>query len=232
MVFGLIVCAGRQSRFKSATPKALMSVGGETILAKNKLAMAPYCDTVFTACSAENESFFPDEGKLIVTSGKGSGDSVLGALELIGVCEGDACFVLWGDALQEPAIYATMRKAFRGRAIVPCVAERKPYVQIVQGGGYRVRAVFSKYGEPVTEGWHDLGVFLFDAPSLLAHLRQFRARYMDGNGRYGMPRHGNEFEFLDVFNETGLEAEILPFPNGKDRSFNTVEEFERKFKES
>ena len=70
MVFGLIVCAGRQSRFKSATPKALMSVGGETILAKNKLPMAPYCDTVFTACSAENESFFPDEGKLIVTSGK------------------------------------------------------------------------------------------------------------------------------------------------------------------
>ncbi len=225
MTFGLILCAGKQSRFQSETPKALMPVGGETLLAKNLAAMAPYCDRSFVVCSFENEHCFTDCEKIVLHSGKGSGDAVWQALERIAPAAGDRCFVLWGDSLQPPQIFGMLAQRFAGRAVIPCVREEKPYV-LVTKNGKGARIFFSKFGEPIGAGLHDQSIFLCEAHVLLQKLRAFRAGILDAEGNY-RHKHGNEMEFLDVFNDTDIEADILEIQPLGGFSFNTMEEFAR-----
>lgn len=226
MIYGLIICAGKQSRFKSETPKALMDIDGKTLLQRNIEAMKPFCDMIYVVCSIENQHFFNVENKIVINSGKGSGDAVWQALEKLDVKKGDSCFVLWGDSLQNSSIYRFLKNNYEGKAIIPCTYEEKPYVQIIQSGEDKITVKFSKFNEPITKGYHDLSVFYCNAFELQEKLREFRNRILDQNGNY-QHKHNNEMEFLDVFNETNIKANLKEVKSYKDFSFNTVEQFKQ-----
>lgn len=226
MVYGLIISAGRQSRFKSAVPKCLSIIDGKTLLDRNIDAMRPYCDKIYTVCSVENQNYFDKYDKIVIESGKGSGDAVWQAIERIGCYEDDLCFIMWGDALHTEDIFAKLQSNYRGRALIPCKWEKLPYVKVSQDKSHTLKVYFSKFHEDTREGFHDLSLFYCPMCALLNKLRQFRNKILRPDGTY-RHKHGDEMEFMDLFNETDVEAEILECNDYEDFSFNTVEELQK-----
>lgn len=223
MIYGFIICAGKQSRFKTDTPKALVDINGETLLDRNIRAMSSHCDKVFVVCSIDNEHYFKCDNKIAINSGKGSGDAVWQAMERVDIHDGDTCFIMWGDSMPETSIYPYLIKAYTGISIIPTVYEEKPYVQIIPVEDNRAEIRFSKFGEEITPGYHDLSVFYCNAYELLLALRQFQSQITNKTGTY-THKHGNEMEFLDVFNDTDMRVSVKVLKNYKDFSFNTIEE--------
>lgn len=227
MKFGIILSAGNQTRFKSATPKALVNVNGKILLEENILWMSKYCDHIFTICSSQNEHFFEKYNHIAISSGKGSGDAVLKALleikQKYGFSSNDTCFILWGDCLIEDLIYKKVVENYKKVGIVPCVFEEKPYVQIFQKQDNKIDVLFSKFGENASSGFHDLSIFYFNCEEILKYLLDFQNKIIGRDGNY-VHKHGNEMEFLDVFNETDIKAQILEIKNYQDMSFNTIEQ--------
>lgn len=107
---------------------------------------------------------------------------------------------------------------------MPCVREEQPYVQILPHDG-KVSARFSKFQEPITAGFHDLSIFYCNAIELYDKLTEFHDKIFDGE-KY-VHKHNNEMEFLDVFNETDIPAQVVEIANYKSFDFNTVEQFEQ-----
>lgn len=225
MVYGIIVSAGRQSRFKSDVPKALAVINGKTLLERNIESMSVVCDKVYVVCSYENESYFGVDDKIVINSGKGSGDAVWQALETLKCKRGDTCFIMWGDTLHGSEIFSQLQRVYNDVTLIPCVYDPKPYVQIMQNGADSVKVAFSKFGEEINEGYHDLSLFYGPAPVLLNYLREFRQSILQADGMYKHV-HGNEMEFLDVFNETDIKAKIVDCNGYKDFSFNTKEQLQ------
>lgn len=224
MMYGFIICAGRQSRFKSDIPKVLMKIDGKTLLERNIEAMRSCCDKVFTVCSVENQHWFAEENKIVIHSGKGSGDAVWQALERVECGENDVCLIMWGDTLHTGDIFRRLQENYHGTTLIPCIKEAAPYVQIIPDAPHTVKVRFSKFQEPTGEGYHDLSLFCCPASTLLIKLREFRNGILQADGFY-RHKHGNEMEFLDVFNETNIQAEILDCEGYEDFSFNTMEQF-------
>lgn len=224
MIYGLIICAGKQSRFKSDIPKALVEFNGKSLLDVNISNMSPFCDEIHVVCSYENEHFFTCKNKIVISSGKGSGDAVWQALEHLNVKDGDSCYIMWGDSLQKAALFEQLKLKYNGETIIPCRFEENPYVQVIQKEENKLEIRFSKFKETITAGYHDLSLFYCNALELLSKLREFRSKILDDNGNY-VHKHGNEMEFLDVFNETDLPATILDVKNYDDFAFNTIEQF-------
>lgn len=226
MVYGLIMCAGKQSRYSSSTPKALAEINGIPILDINIANMSEYADKVYVVCSYDNKNYFNKYRDIItIDSGKGSGDAVMKALQSLPLEEDDSCFVQWGDSIQlDTDIFSRLVAKYDGTTLIPCVCEEKPYVQIVQTGSH-IRAIFSKYGEETSSGYHDLSLFYCNAKDILYYLEEwYYNNYSDGHYSH---KHNNEFEFLDVFNDTDIKASVLNIKYFNDLSFNTVEQFEK-----
>lgn len=229
MRFGIILSAGNQSRFKSPLPKALVKINGKVLLEENIQRMSKYCDEVFVICSFQNEQFFKKYNHIAINSGKGSGDAVLKALIEINkkhkFSKDDTCFIIWGDCLIEDQIYKQVLDNYNNTGLIPCVFEENPYVQLKETKNNKVIASFSKFNEAITAGFHDLSLFYFNCQNLLNYLLIFQKKIINKEDNY-IHKHGNEMEFLDVFNETEIEAKILEIKDYKDFSFNTVEELE------
>lgn len=227
MTYGLIMSAGKQSRFERDLPKALVEYNGTTLLDANIKNMLKYCDEVFVICSTENKHWFSGYDRIVIDSGKGCGDAVMQALEILYdrniLWLDDTVFIQWGDCLHDPHVYEIVKDSYTSCCVIPCVFEESPYVQIVPKDGDKVEVKFSKYGEPITKGLHDLSLFYGNGYDLLVHLKKF-ARMIEVDGSYVHP-HGNEMVFLDVFNETDLKAFPLVINGYKSFSFNTLEEF-------
>ncbi len=229
MIVGLIISAGNQSRFKSEIPKSLMPVGDRPLLQINIDRMSKFCDKVMVVCSFANEHFFTDEilgdaQKIVIESGKGSGDAVWKALNQIAVSSEDTCYIQWGDCLQDDVVYSRIKDNYSGEMVIPCTKEKSPYVQIIPVENDCVRVHFSKFNEPITEGYHDLSVFYGNAMLLKNKLSEFSRKITDENGNY-VHKHKNEMEFLDVFNETNIKAKVVEITNYNDFSFNTLEQY-------
>ena len=223
MIYGLILAAGNQSRFSSDIPKALMPINADTnLLDLNIRAMSPHVDDMFVVCSHNNEKYFASYKSIVINSGRGCGDAVLVALDNLPLREEDTVFIQWGDSYQPPSIYEKIKSFYKGTVVIPCQIEDSPYVQIIPVEN-NVRVIFSKYGEQVTRGFHDLSIFYGNALAIREHLRQFKDK-IEVNGVYHH-KHNNELQFLDVFNETSLSSSVLPINDYKGISFNTTEEF-------
>lgn len=231
MVYGFIVCAGNQSRFKSDTPKALVDIKGKTLLNRNIAAMSPYCDRIFVVCSILNESkfiektFLPGE-KMVIESGKGSGDAVWQALENLNIKEGDTCYVQWGDSMQRGNIYQLLKDSYKGKTLIPCTLEENPDYEVFPDGAGGVRVNFSEFNEPVNKpGYQGFSLYYCDAYTLKFCLREFHNAIMTEDEEYNH-KHDNEMVFLDVFNETKLPAEVLEVRGYKEFYFKTLEQLE------
>lgn len=227
MVHGLIISAGKQSRFESDIPKALMSYGNYTLLDINIANMKQTCDEVFVVVSKENQQWFEGYPKLVIESGNGCGDAVMRALLQLELDDDDTVFIQWGDCFHTANIYQKLRNSYVDTWLIPCVKEEKPYVQIEPITSDQVTVKFSKYGEPITEGYHDLSLFYGNAKEMLYHLQLFANSHLSMNAEtLYQHKHGNELQFLDVFNETFLRASIVELTNYEDNSFNTLAQFQ------
>lgn len=224
MTYGFIIAAGNQNRFEDSIPKALQKINETPLLDINIKNMSKECDKIYVVCSFNNYRYFKKYNNLIVIdSGKGSGDAVLKALERVRFSSLDTCFVQWGDSVQNPLIYKYLKDNYNGTFLVPCKYVENPYVQIVKY--YDTLSVyFSKYNEKTSSGWHDLSIFYGNSIELLYYLFRFQKYFKVPDAGY-ISKHGSEFEFLDVFNQEDMPANILDCSNFKSYSFNTKEEF-------
>ena len=231
MIYGLIICAGKQTRYACSVPKSLAMLDDTTtILDINIKNMSKYSDVVYIVCSNENSKYFSNYNNLIVIeSGYGSGDAILKVFNKLDIKDGDTCFIQWGDSLQkDTSVFNKLLNNYNGISLIPCTFEDKPYVQVIQIDN-KVKVLFSKFNEQVSSGYHDLSIFYCNANDLLKYLNEWRDNnFIDGHYCH---KHSNEFEFLDVFNDTDIRATVLNIENYNDFSFNTVEQF-NKLKES
>ena len=219
MIYGLIIAAGNQTRFDCETPKALMEYKGKTLLDINFENLEKVCDSVLVVTSFQNEFQFTGYPRLCINSGKGCGHAVMEALKLLPLKKADTVFVQWGDSINTTTLYDAMIRNFYGPCVIPCVYEDKPYVQIIQTGTDKVKVLFSKYGEQTYPGWHDCSTFYGNAKVMLKYLKKFSKFAFD------LDKHGNEMQFLDLFNETDFSGRILELYSYKTFSFNTMDEY-------
>ena len=227
---GLIIAAGEQTRFNDSTPKALSIIDGKCLLDINYENMSKFCHRIYVVCSYKNEKFFDDTKyrKIVINSGLGSGDAILKAINNILATDwaDDNVFIQWGDSIVNENIYNILLEKYSGKTLIPCVKESKPYVQIVQNGKDKIHVLFSKYSDNITEGLHDMSIFLCPIKELLSKLKSFNRKFYDKKLNKYIHKH-NEFEFLDIFNETNIKANIIELDDSlKSFSFNTIEELE------
>ena len=225
MTYGLIISAGNQTRFASDRPKALLDTpSGETLLELNMANMHEVCDFVYVVCSHQNRVWFDTPEKIVIDSGKGCGDAVMKALQQLPLKPTDKVFIQWGDSYHKVDLYRLLLNTYTSRFLIPCRKEDNPYVCVVPEHN-NVKVHFSKYGETCDSGYHDLSLFYGNAYRLLSYLEEFRDM-IDKEGVY-KHKHGNEMQFLDVFNETYMPAEIVEVSDCKGFSFNTLDEFKQ-----
>ena len=229
MIYGLVISAGKQSRFNSEIPKALMPYKGKPLLDYNIEHLKHYCNLVYVVCSHENAHWFSSYDRLIIDSGYGCGDAVVRALKLLPPFDStDMVFIQWGDCLVDSEVYKKCYEISPSSWIIPCQLETNPYVSVESNKPF-VKVLFSKYGEKVDKGFHDLSVFYGPAQLLLESAQQYIKIHPFLEDHYDYPEHGNEFQFLDLFNETLLKADILDLSYLclKTFSFNTLNEYNK-----
>ncbi len=220
MIYGLIIAAGKQSRFESDIPKALVPYKGRRLLDINVDIMKSVCDVVYVVVSNENKELFDGSNRISIDSGYGCGDAVYKALCCLNITDEDTVFIQWGDATNDAFIFRMLKYNYTGEGvIIPCVWEDNPYVQVKPVDENHVKVLFSKYKEPITAGWHDLSLFYGNALQIWKYLNQYSKVAFDNSA------HGNEMQFLDVFNYTDITAEVMPVVDYKSFSFNTKEEY-------
>ena len=231
MIYGFIIAAGNQTRFNSDTPKALSKITGEvTCLDFNINRMRGVCDKIYVICSKEKEKYFENyKDRIAIESGKGCGDAVLQTLKSFEFEDNDCCFIQWGDSLIDPTSYFTVKHMYSGNIDVniACRLEKSPYVKITQDLFTDfVTVEFSKFGEVNGSGFHDLSLFYGNCKKILKYCEEFYKVFY--NEDHYEHKHGNEFNFLDVFNDTNITGNIVVFDeNIKAYSFNTEEEYKK-----
>lgn len=229
MIYSFIMCAGKQSRFQSETPKALMKIGDKTILENNIEQSLKYCDKVVVVASIENykyfESYKNDKIDVIqIISGFGCGDAVYKALNFYYTTKKDACFIIWGDSIQhDKRVFLYSILNYNNNIIIPVEYQNKPYVQIKHTHLNAYKVLFSKYGDYTYSGWHDLSIF-FGNCNILRKKLDLLKRKIYNNGKY-FHKHNNELLFLDIINEVPGNYKIIPISDYKDYSFNTLEQY-------
>lgn len=232
MKFGFIIAAGNQTRFKSDVPKACAvvdPVNGTTALDINLFNLSKYCDQVYVVCSIDNEIYFSAiKDRIVIESGKGCGDAVLKALEAVDISDQDMCFIQWGDAIASDNVYSQLiQQTTRNDIIsIACEGSTHPYTQIVPTTNLHIKVAYSKYGENVTAGFHDLSVFYGNALYILTELQLFKNKIYSAEENCYIHPHGNEMQFLDIFNDVEAQGSIVYIEDAVSFSFNTMEELE------
>lgn len=226
--YGLIIAAGNQNRFKVDTPKSLVIIENDTCLLDISIGrLSSYCEEVYVVCSYDNEHWFNSDKyeKLIINSGLGSGDAIYKALKLLDYKNDDRVIIQWGDSLVNENLYPILLEYEGDKCFVPCTYENNPYVQVMENNNDTLSVLFSKYNDTITDGFHDMSVFYCKINILISYLQQFcRNFYVPDKQKY-FHKHRNEFEFLDVFNDTDIKAQIIEVDISlQTYSFNTVDE--------
>lgn len=222
MIYGIIVSAGKETRFKGDKPKTLSLYKGKSFLERNYETLIPLCDRIVVVASHENKDWFNGYDTIVINSGHGCGDAVMKALTSMNVTVEDECFIVWGDCLCEQArVLSFFGEGEKDRIFVPCVWEERPYVSINMNEDGLLDVRFSKYGEVEGPGFHDLGFFYGNCKLILDKLKEFAQKILV-KGEY-KHKHGNEMQFLDIFNETKVKGVVMPM-SCKSISFNSLEE--------
>lgn len=226
MRYGLIFSAGKETRFDDDKPKSLSTINGKCLLDHNIEVLEHFCNSTLVVCSTNNQHYFEGYDKIVIDSGKGCGDAVFQALQKFYFFPNDSCIILWGDCVSQESICKRMVEFYNNKEVViPCFYENEPYVRLSyrQIPNKSINVEFGKYGEVSGPGFHDFGIFLAPCRYLLYYLDDFATKIKGKNGEYSH-KHGNEMQFLDLFNETDIYGELLEIQDVKPLSFNTKEE--------
>lgn len=224
-MIGLIIAAGKQSRFKSDKPKALCKINDETVVEHNCKLLSKHCKKVYIITSIDMvDQFSSDNYNTVgIKSGMGSGHAIYEALRSLKLGKEEVA-ICWGDTLlTEKLVDDTAKdaKTYSNYLYVPVEICSKPYVELVRGQG----ALFKKYGDKVNDsGYHDLSLFYSKADLLLKYCKKFNDNFLKGD--HYEHKHGNEFEFFDIINEPASMPFIPAITREKSYSFNTLEELE------
>ena len=226
--YGLIIAAGNQRRFKADIPKSLVIIENHSCLLDISIErLSPYCEKVYVVCSYDNEHWFDDDkyNKVVINSGLGSGDAIYKVLRMLDYKDADKVIIQWGDSLINEKLYPIILEYDDDKCFVPCTYEDDPYVQVIENKNGTLSVLFSKYQDTLTAGFHDMSVFLCKISILITYLEQFyNDFYVPEKNEYSH-KHRNEFEFLDVFNDTDIKAQIIEIDISlQSYSFNTVDE--------
>jgi NDP-sugar pyrophosphorylase family protein len=239
--YGIILAAGKQSRFNDDIPKALVEYNGKILLQHNYETLKNHCEKIYVVTSLENNHFFkdfldkndlPNLEIISIESGLGDGDAVLKTLNKIEFSDRDYFVLCWGDSIQENYyIEGAKYYAYSHPMVVPVHWEKNPYVLFRTDHQNKIEKVlFSKYNEINSEdGWHDLSVFIFMGSVIKLKLEAMREKfYNDENKNYDCRK--GELVFLDLFNQNNFDNKIAVVKLKDDcliNSFNTIEEYKK-----
>lgn len=228
MKYGFIIAAGNQTRFNSDTPKALSKVGDTTCLDINIKNMSNFCDNIYVVCSKDKVDYFNNYNYIAIDSGLGCGDAVLKALKYFSNSSHARCFIQWGDSISDYNTYKAIKNGLQrwSDIVVACRYEKNPYVRVNTDNSDKIdRVEFSKFNEVTSSGLHDLSLFYGKLTNILKYCQNFYNKFFDGN-EYNH-KHGKEFNFLDVFNDTEIVGNVIKLEDVKSYSFNTEEEYNK-----
>lgn len=245
---GIILAAGKQTRFCTEIPKALHPYKDSNIIKTNIDIMSKYTTDINVITSKTNYDYFiqpqykiPADVKILsIASGYGCGDAVLKSLEKIFNRENRA-FLIWGDSIQTNSdLYEICYDNFNDcDMLIPVVKEDSPYVKIITDDNDIVIDVqYSKYSGKLSAGFHDLSFFMFNLINTKNILNDMKNllwnKYYEkyNNTNCFLPYRNNELIFLDIILYTNLfknrykiKAVDVTDYNIKSRSFNSVEEY-------
>lgn len=232
MTVGFIIAAGNQSRFNSEIPKALSIYNGKSILDTNLELMESYCDECYVVCSTQNEKYFNYKNKIIIKSGLGCGDAVLKALSNYVFNHkynyDTYCYIQWGDSIQTKDVYESIKPRLNIIQI-PYYIEENPYVHLVMNKCNHIdKVLFKKFGEinNIKNGYHDCSLFYGNIYIIKEACEIFKEHYYKDNC-YRNIGHGNEFNFLDIFNVLCTDALGVLVEKDIPIAFNTIEELNK-----
>lgn len=227
MTYGIILAAGKQTRFTNDKPKALANVTmGISLLELNIEVMSRYVDQIIVICAQEffNEFMSVTGNRALIvpiTAGGGCGFATLKALEEINPQYEEKVFLIWGDSIQlNLPLYETCLDHYNGRFLMPVELQESPYVSIIADENGIIEDVkYSKFDGPQKNGWHDFSLFLFHGWLIKKQLYNL----IDRNG---------EKLFLDLFVQKSTRqtilGEIFPVKGfNSNNSFNTLEELQK-----
>ena len=234
MRVGFILAAGKQSRFDSQIPKALSRYNGSSILDININIMKLYCDDVYIVCSDTNKEYFNKYKTIITKKNLGCGDTVTKAIDYYinkyKPSNDTECIIQWGDSIQTQDVYKSLDFVDKSDFMiqVPCYKEKFPYVNLKldeNHSNHIEKVLFSKFGEVDNSeyGWHDCSLFYGNMYYIYNACIRFLNYFKEKDG-YKDIGHGNEFNFLDIFNETMVRGFGKFVYKGFPISFNTINE--------
>lgn len=236
MTITYILAAGKQSRFKSETPKGLMPITKDkTVLDINIETSLKFSDEVIIVTSFDNYENYNthvlnknyDTSKVKVICFKenyGSGHTVYNALKAKNpkrhMYETNV-FIMWADSIQnDENLFRLCIDNLQYGIVVPCRMEDDPYTNIsVDENMFITGCKFKKHGETDgSRGYHDLSLFYGSINYIQVYLEALHYE------TYGLVEKHGDMEFLDILN-TCKSAKVIEYNAGKIESFNTLEEF-------
>jgi len=236
-MIGIILSAGKQSRFKANYPKALAPYKDITILQENVNIMKKYVKKVIVLVS-EHENFHYNEIKdatiCPIESGGGSGHTLFEFLnnsDIMSPISNDYLLIKWGDCLHnDEELYKALVNAPKNYiSLCPLTLEKNPYCQFKLNSDKSIyKVLFSKNNDPIDEeGYHDLSIFLW-SPIIKFFLLQFKDKYRIIDRLYNTV--SNEFDLLYLYNyypELASSSKGFVIDNYITLDFNTVEDLKK-----
>ena len=239
---GIILAAGRQTRFQEDLPKCLLQYDDDlTILEKNIDVLSRYCDGV---CVVVNKNINNDELISVahlgfnrvhiikIESGLGTGHAVYETLKQIQNNEYKQTVVLtWADSIQDQTsvIDATINN-YNGKCTVPLKFEDKCYMKFLTSSitNNIIKVYRPQGGLHLQFGLHDFSLFRFDMAYIYVLLDLYHEKYFNG---FDYNTKSRDMNFIDLFNEFGLSnfanAVIIDDPKiSSINAFNTIEEYD------
>lgn len=238
---GMVLSAGKQTRFGSQLPKALMKYNTtDTVLDINIKTMSKFCDIIYIIINKENDNslYKPIKEKynniqlVSINSGLGDGHAVLESLKSIKYNLRDKIYLIWGDSIQDDErLFVATENAYNNMFTLPLRYEKEPYVQFVVEYGLVRKVKFRKYEETTEEGYHDYSLFLFNPNVMREVLELHHKKYWKEEEQKYINRN-NELVFLDIINEH--QDKLFPHAVIIDtvgstsvNAYNTIEEYKK-----
>ncbi len=218
----IILASGKQTRYKSSTPKALAAYAGTTVLEHNikQLTSISRIRNINLVVRPEKaEWFYGISGINLYTTDRsnGTGDSLLASLEAIPDLLPDV-ILIWSDIILDKENIVTALIDYDPNYLnIPAVEEDSPYTGFVESNGVVTEVLFSSKGDDTSKAkWHDLSFFFWNTSVITPICYQMQANLVDA-----------EFDFLDIPNKYESIARIIPVNGAVPLGYNTVEKHKK-----